>query len=684
MQHGTARIDHYHWLRDRNWQKIISGHLDFHNPEILKYIQSENNYTKTVMKSTLGMQKKLYQEILSHIKENKTSCPMKKQDYFYYIKEEKGKNYPIFCRKHKSLNNKEEIYFDINEVAKGHSLFQIKSSEVSPDNQFFAYMINTSGSLEASLKVRNLEKNKDFEWEIPNTNASFVWAADSQSIYYVLRHPKNSRGYQVFQFNIFEGPKSKRLIFEKPHELNFTFMTLSQTTSEKYILINLSTSSSNQIYFFSEEAPTPKALTSYHNHILYSVEHYRNHFFFLTNHKNASNFKVMKALVKDSAGESLWKQWSPFIVEKPNSSIQDISVYGDFLILEIGNNETALSEICVYNFETKKETYIPLPYDIYDLSFDGSLEPQATTVRLAIGSPHQPPQDIDLDLKSLELTVRQTKEVPNYDCSLYETKRVFAPSKDGEKIPLTLFYKKSTPLDGTAFCFIYGYGSYGYALPASFSSLRLSLVNRGFIFALAHTRGGSDKGYQWYLDGKLNKKKNTFEDFILCSEYLIKHKYTASQKLIACGGSAGGLLMGAILNMKPELFKAVIADVPFVDVVNTMSDEELPLTAPEWLEWGNPIKDKNIFKYMLSYSPYDNVQRKDYPHILFNSGISDEQVTYWEPTKMVAKLREMKTDDNLLLLNMKMYAGHAGASKKYEWIKDEAFNYAFILKVCGI
>lgn len=676
-QHGQERVDDYAWLRDENWKQIVAGDLNFKNPGIKEYIEYENNFTTAFMEDTKELQKSLYGEILSRIKEDDQSYPAKKSDYYYYKKEEKGKNYPIFCRKN-GLDGKEEVYLDINVEAAPFKLYMMGQPLVSPDNKYLIHSFNTSGSLERTLKVRNLQTGKDFEWTVPETNGSYEWLQDSKHIHYVLRDPKTSRGYEVYLMNIEEGPASSRLIYKKPEQYEDMFMHLDQTTTGNFNLIGLHKSGSSVVFAVDAHdlEASPVLIKELQSGVEYQVEDYNGDFYMLTNQDGCNNFKILKTPVATvEAGN-----WQEFISEQNDIYKQSFCFYGQHMVIVVKNNEIGLNQLVVKDMNTLEEKVVKMSQEAYDLSFSGALEYDTNVVRFYFESPSQPVQTIDLNLNTLEQTVQKTKEVPGYDPSQYVVKRLYADGHDGAKVPLTVLHHKDTPIDGSAPAFVYAYGSYGYGMPDYFSSPVLSLVNRGFVFGIAHIRGGNEKGYTWYLDGKMKKKMNTFLDYISCCEYLCDKSYTSRGNVVANGGSAGGLLMGVVTNLKPELFKTIVADVAFVDMINTISDETLPLTPPEWEEWGNPIKNKDEFEYMMSYSPYDNVEAKAYPNMLYNSGISDEQVTYWEPTKMVAKLRELKTDNNILCLNMKMHAGHAGATKRYEWIEDVAFKYAFIIK----
>jgi len=676
--HGIKRIDNYAWMRDTNWQKFISGEMEFNNDEVRKYLEDENTYTQKTMDSEKEVQGDIYKEILGRIKEDDSSYPHQQNNYFYYSREEKGKNYSILCRKKDSLDSPEEVYFDVNKEAEGKKLFILSQREPSPDNHYFAYMYNTTGSMERTLKVRDLQTGKDLSWEIPNTNGNFVWNQTGPELFYIERHPETGRGQKIYKINIHQGPESKTLIFEKPQELDYMFMGIQKTSSKRFLLISPSNSSSNVTYILDLETPdsTPTLVAPVEKEIQYHLEHFEDSFYIRTNDQSANSFKIMKTRIDLPQKEN----WEEFLPERKNVYLENFSITNKHLILETQNNKVALPQIETMHLETNDKKVIKMDQEAYSLIYQGAYDFNAKEVRFFFQSPSSPSQTIDYNLETGEKFIRKIKEVPNFNPDLYEVKRVFAPAHDGEQIPLTLLYKKGLKLDGQAPAFVYAYGSYGYSMPAYFSQSCFSLVDRGFVHAIAHIRGGSDKGHTWYLDGKLDKKLNTFKDYLSCCDYLIEKNYTHKGHIIGNGGSAGGLLMGAAVNMRPDIFRGVILDVPFVDVINTITDDTLPLTPPEWEEWGNPILNKDDFNYIMSYSPYDNVTAKEYPNLLFNSGISDEQVTYWEPTKMVAKLRELKKDKNTLLLHMKMHAGHAGASKRYEWIEDEAFNFAFVLK----
>lgn len=694
-QHGQTRTDNYAWLRDENWKEIVSGNIEFKNKDILDYIEKENAYKDYVMQKHKPLEKKLYGEILSRIREDKESYPLREGGYYYFEREKKGENYSYLCRfKHNDRFNNlpanydfsaekktADVYFDLNKEAHGNKLYSFRDSDTNKSNTHFAYMYNLSGSLECSLKVRDLSSGEDLPWKIENTTGSFQWVNEDE-IYYAERD-EFSRGKKVYKINIHEGPDSKKLVFTKPDEFNGTYLGIGESTDEKYMFITLSSGSTQVTYISQRGTDKFEHFITGTDDVIYSVEHFEGNFYILTN-EDAEDFKIMKCPAEKSGWDR--SNWMPFLDERPGRCLNEIHVYSNYMAVECKNNEIGLPEIEVLNLkeEKQKPQTIKMPENAYTLSFWGSWDFNSENVKIHFNTPISPSQIYELNLSTKSLTLLHTEPCPNFDSNKYVLKREFAKASDGNEIPVTIIHLKSLKLDGSNPAFVYGYGSYGSGMPAYFSSTRFSLIDRGFVYCIAHIRGGDEKGNSWYLDGKMDTKKNTFTDFIDSCDHLIQGGYTSKGKIAANGGSAGGLLMGAVTNMRPDLFKAVIADVAFVDVVNTISDETLPLTPPEWEEWGNPIESKDDFEYILSYSPYENIEKKDYPSMLYNSGISDEQVTYWEPTKMVAKLRELKTDNNNLLLNMKMHAGHAGASKKYEWIEEIAFNFTFVLSEFGL
>lgn len=699
-QHRKTRVDNYAWLRDENWKSFIEGSLDFQNPKILEYLKAESTYKNVMMADTEKLRTELAKEILTRINEDRESYPYRKKDYLYFQREKKGLNYPVLMRKRvdldasknegkegvtlesmttataSKLEGSEEVYFDINKEAEGNALYSLRGHGTSKENSYFAYAFNLTGSLEATIKVRDLKTFQDFQWELPNTSGSFLWLDDTNLLF--VEREDDPRGKKIYSLCVTEGLKSKKLVFSKPSEYSAMFMGLTSTTDEAFVGVSLTSGSSSALYLSKKDALVFEPFVTGTNDISYEVEHHDGSFYILTNDFQSPDYKVMKT----SSDKNFWpkENWVEYLAHVPGRYVSSISIYHDFMVLQCKNNRLGLPQLMVNPIGSATMGLIEMTEEAYSLSFSGSSDHRDSKPRFHFQSPVSPLKTYELDLFSLETKELHCEKIPNYDPSRYLVKREFATARDGEKIPLTIILPKDFKKDGSGKALVYGYGSYGMGMPATFSSNRFALIDRGFIYCIAHIRGGNDKGETWYLDGKMSKKMNTFQDFIDSCEYLIEAGYTQKERLAINGGSAGGLLMGAVTNLRPDLFRSVIADVPFVDVINTMSDASLPLTPPEWEEWGNPIESEKDFDYMMSYSPYDNVKATHYPAMLFNSGISDEQVTYWEPTKMVAKLRELKTDQNLLLLNLKMHAGHAGASKRYEWIDDLAFNYSFIIK----
>ena len=672
-QHGQTRVDEYQWLRDENWQKIVAGKLDFKNPDILKYLEAEAAYKNKQMADYLPVKKSLYDEILSRIEEDYQSWPEKKGDFLYYYREEKGKNYPIFCRRYQSMDAVEQIYFDINVEAEDHDLFIFGNSATNRANSFLAYGYNLTGSMDQTIKVRNLATGKDLDWSFPNTTGSIIWLDNEHLL--VVERDEYARGSKVYSIDIHAGPKEKVLVYTKPEKFENMILSLGETTDREYLMIDLSSGSSQVLYLSPRSNIDFKLFTQGKDDVTFNLDHYQGDFFILTNLNAANNFQLYKTSVKQ------WEQrnWQLIRKESETISLEGVQFYNHFMIIEQKNNEKALNELVVVDMDSGKEQLVKMPDAAYELDFSGAWDHMATSVWLNYSSPIRPATVIELDLNTVTTKSVFTKKTPHFNPDDYEVSRKFANARDGESIPITIIFKKGQKLDGTNPIMIYGYGSYGSGETPGFASTIFSLVNRGFVYAIAHIRGGDEKGYKWYLDGKMHNKMNTFNDFIDVTEYLLHKDYGRKGNVAISGGSAGGLLMGAVTNLRPDLFDAVIADVPFVDIITT-----LPLTPPEWEEWGNPIENEDDFNYIMQYSPYDNVKAKRYPPMLFNTGISDEQVTYWEPAKMVARLRDRKTDDNLLLLNVNMHVGHAGASKRYECIDEIAFNYAFILKCFGM
>lgn len=672
-QHGIKRNDPYAWLRDENWQQITQGELSFKNPDILSYIKEENSYTEINLEKVHPDQKnKLYTEILSRIKEDYETCPLKKGNYFYYHKMSKGLNYPTLCRK-ELHGEKEQVYFDVNKEAKDHDVFFLRKHETNDDETLLAYMLNTTGSMECTLKIRDLKTGKDLTIERTGLNGSFEWISRTQLVY--IRRDHTSRGKDLYLLDINRHDED-RLIFEKPSEFEHMFMGVDKSSDKQYLILSLESGGSCVLFKSRINDFKFSVVARGDDDISYDFDHFKKRSYLLTN-KEAPKFKL---LVQEDHED----EWSELIPEEKDYYLEDFHLYSHYLLLDRRNLQTGISELLIIDMKKADESKkVLFKEDAYTFDVVGSYDPYDTKIRITYESPVTPEQELELDLENAGLKVLKEYEVPNYTPSNYIVKRDFAKARDGVHIPITIIHHKDFHKNGRAPAYVYAYGSYGMGLEPDFSSSIFSLVDRGFCAVTAHIRGGDDLGHEWYLEGKLQKKKNTFHDYIDVCEHLIEENYTAKGEIVGHGGSAGGLLTGVVANLRPDLFKALVCEVPFVDLVNTISDPSLPLTPPEWEEWGNPIESKSDFDYMLSYSPYDQIHGQDYPSLLYLSGISDEQVTYWEPLKMVAKLREHQTGDSPIYLKIKMSAGHAGASKRYEWIDDLALIFHFILESFG-
>ena len=674
-QHNQTRVDNYAWLRDKNWKKFIEGDLDFHDPSVKEYLESEQAYTKQIMDHTQSSQKQIYDEILSRIVEDDISYPYQKGNYYYIQETKKGLNYPILQRKFASIDAETETYFDINKESENYDTFILGTTSVNKDGTYFAYTVNTTGSMSYSLKLKDLAKNEHTQLNITDLTDSFQWV-DNENIFYIERD-ESGRGKTVCSINIHKGLESRQVLFTKPTSHDDMFLDMTKTPDGKYIFLHLNNGSDTVIHFKPSDSDAPFQLfVEDKDDIQYSITHKNGSFYILTNLNDKHNFMIMTCPVEDISKPN----WKIFLDEEKDLYLETMALYNKYLIACYKNTATSMQEIFIINILTHEKRSLKFSTNNFCFHLIGNDDPNSYVIRFSLETPIQPSTLYDLNLESLKKITLKKSNVPNYDTSEYQTEILNATSSDGQKIPITIIYKQGTLLNSKNPLLLYGYGSYGLGITPTFNQQIFSLINRGFIYAIAHIRGGDEKGYNWYRNGKKELKKNTFEDYLSVCHFLIDQKYTKAGLITGYGGSAGGLLMGAVANMEPSIFKSIIAAVPFVDVVNTISDASLPLTPPEWEEWGNPILNKEDFEYILSYSPYDNIKTQSYPNILALTGISDEQVTYWEPAKWVAKLRELKTDNNLLLLDIKMNSGHTGASKRYQWIKDKAFEYAFILK----
>ena len=663
IKHNDERIDNYFWLRNPE------------DSEVIAYLEAENDYTKAKMAPTEGLQKKLYDEMLSRIKETDLSVPYRKGDYSYYSRTEEGKDYPIYCRKQGSLDTQEEIILDQNKLAESYEYFSIGVLSVSPNHNILAYSVDTSGAEQYTLFFLDLTTRKLYPESIPNTYYSSAWGNDNQTFFYTKIDDTN-RPYQLWRHSL--GSDAADVLVYQEDEESF-FLSVGKTRSQDYIVLDLDSQITSEVYYLDADNPTGEfqIIAPREAGVEYGIEHHSDRFYITTN-EEAINFKLMEAPVTAPKKEN----WQVVIPHREDIMLSGVSAFADHLI--IFERKAGLPTVRVQQFSTGEEHELSFPEPTYSVRESTNPEFNTSTWRFSYSSLVTPSSVFDYNLVTRERELKKEQEVlGGYDRSQYISKRLLATAKDGTQVPISMVYKQGVEPDGKNPLFLTGYGSYGVSYPASFSSIRLSLLDRGIIYAIAHIRGGQEMGRKWYEDGKFLKKKNTFTDFIACGEYLIEENWTASDRLVISGGSAGGLLMGAVVNMRPDLFKAVVADVPFVDVVTTILDESLPLTVIEWDEWGNP-NDKTYYDYMKSYSPYDNVEAKDYPDMLILGGLNDTRVKYWEPAKWTAKLRALKTDNNILLLKTNMGAGHGGASGRYESLKETAFEYAFLLDRLGL
>ena len=658
--HGHQRQDPYYWMNDRE------------NQEVIDYLNAENTYLKEVMKPTEGLQKQLFEEMKGRIKEQDESVPYFKSGYFWYSRFEKGSEYPVYCRKFGRIEAAEEIILDVNILAEGKSYFQVGQATCSTNQQLLAFAADEVGRRIYTIHFKNLATQEILKDQIPGVTGNFVWAADQQSIFYSKQDPETLRSYQIFK-HILGTPTTQDLLIYEELDEEFSCM-VHKTKSEKFILIHSESTISSEVRFIQADQPTasPQMLQPRIAHLEYAADHYGDYFYIRTNDQ-AQNFKLVKAPIANPRREN----WIDVVPDRPEVLLEDFDLFSKYLVTQERSN--GLTQIRIQPWVGEGHS-LAFEDETYTAYVGTNPEFDTDVLRFGYNSLVSPSSIYDYHMVTRQKSLlKQQEVVGGHEPSDYHSERIWAKAADGVLVPISLVYQKSTfSKTGKNPVLLYAYGSYGYSMDAYFSSNRLSLLQRGFVFAIAHIRGGEDLGRVWYEDGKLLKKKNTFTDFIACAEHLVQQEYTSPAHLYAMGGSAGGLLMGAVINMRPDLFNGVIANVPFVDVVTTMLDESIPLTTGEFQEWGNP-KDKEFYDYMLSYSPYDNVTAKVYPNLLVTSGLHDSQVQYWEPTKWVAKLRNLKTDQNLVLLFTNMEAGHGGASGRFNPLKEIALEYAFLL-----
>ncbi len=661
--HNDTRIDNYFWLNDRE------------NKDVIAYLEAENEYTKAVLKKTEIFQDKIFKEMVSRIKQNDQSVPYRLNGYYYYTRYEEGKEYPIYCRKKGSLNEKEEIMLNVNEMAEGYSYFQVGGWDVSLDNKLIAYSVDTLSRRKYTICIKNLETGEIYKDQIKNTSGGVTWANDNKTLFYVTKD-ESLRPCYIYSHQM-DSKAEDRLIF---HEKDATFGSgIYKSKSQKYLMIMSRSTLSSEYQFLDADSPEGefKVFHPREEDLLYSIEHLDDKFYIRTNYK-AKNFRLMETVV----GETEKNNWDEVIPHRNDVLLKGFEVFNDHLV--VGEKIKGLDQLRVINPGTNEDYYVPFEEQTYSIDFSHNNEMETDLFRFEYSSLTTPNSVFDINMFTKEKTLLKQDEVlGDFSPDNYTSERLYATAPDGVQVPISIVYRRGLKKDGKNPLWIQGYGSYGYSSDPYFSSVRLSLMDRGFIVAIAHVRGGQELGRQWYEDGKLLKKKNTFTDFIACTEQLIDENYTNPEKCFAWGGSAGGLLMGAVMNMRPGLYKGMIAAVPFVDVVTTMLDESIPLTTGEFDEWGNP-NEKEYYDYMLSYSPYDNIEAKDYPALLVTTGLHDSQVQYWEPAKWVAKLRDKKTDENQLLLLTQMDYGHGGASGRFERYKEKALEYAFVFNLVGI
>ena len=673
VKHGDVRVDNYFWMRLSDEQKLAPV-KDAHTQKVINYLEAENDYHDKITAYTKNFEEELFLEMKGRIKEDDATVPYKDNGYFYITRYEKGKQYPIYSRKKEHLEAEEQIMFDVNQMSKGYEYYKLGGLNISPNNKLAVFATDTVSRRQYFLRIKNLETEEIYKDIIDNTTGGSVWANDNKTIFYTKKNPVTLRSEKIYR-HVLGTPTSEDVeVYHEKDETFGTYVTISK--SKKYIIIGSYSTTSTEAQFLEADNPTGefKILQPRVKDLEYNVAHYKEHFYLLTNKDKATNFKLMKTPVTKTTLEN----WIDVIPHREDTLLEDFSIFKEYLVLEERSN--GLNKVRIKRWDNKEDYYLPFNEETYSVGVYGNPEFDTDIIRYSYNSFTTPSSIIDFNMNDKTKDIKKEQEVlgGKFKKENYISKRVWAPARDGKKVAISLVYHKDTQLNENTPLLQYAYGSYGYTIPDSFSTTRLSLLDRGFVYALAHIRGSEYLGRNWYEDGKMLNKKNTFTDFIDCSKYLIANKYTSSKHLYAMGGSAGGLLMGAIININPDLYNGIIAAVPFVDVISTMLDDSIPLTTGEYDEWGNP-NDKEFYDYIKSYSPYDQVDSKAYPNMLVTTGFHDSQVQYWEPAKWVAKLRELKTDDNLLLLRTNMGAGHGGASGRFEALKETAKDYTFIL-----
>jgi len=670
IAHGDIRVDHYYWMNDYFKKGPDST-------RVVDYLTAENKYYDTMMAGTKAFQEKLYTEMKARIKEKDESVPVFRNGYYYYNRVEEGKDYFVYCRKKGTLDAKEEVLLDVNKMAEGHNYFSATGFDVSMDNKLLAYGVDMLSRRQYTIYVKNLETGEIYKDAVTNSEADPVWANDNQTFFYTSKNPVTLLSEKIKKHKLGTDASTDKLVYEERDQTNY--IGIGKTKSDKYILISSGGTLSSETRYIDANRPDDafKVFQPRMKEVLYDLDHANGKFYIRTN-LNAKNFKVVTC-GEDKTDSSNWKE---MIAHDNNVLIQGMDVFKNYLA--VSERKNGLTHVHIINLQNNAGHYLAFDEPVYLANLMYTPDFNSDVIRFNYTSLITPSTVYDYNMGTKEKKqMKQQEVVGGYDKNQYETERLFATAKDGTKIPVSIVYKKGFKKDGSAPLMLYGYGSYGASMDATFSSVRLSLLNRGFAYAIANIRGGQEMGRYWYEDGKMMKKINTFTDFIDCAEFLLAGKYSSKEHLYTSGGSAGGLLMGAVVNMRPDLWHGVIAAVPFVDVLTTMSDPSIPLTTNEYDEWGNPANKENYF-YMKSYSPYDNVEKKAYPNMLVTTGLHDSQVQYFEPAKWVARLREMKTDNNKLLLYTNMEAGHGGASGRFKALKDRAREFAFLFALEGI
>ncbi|PZW42709.1 oligopeptidase B [Mesonia algae] len=664
--HNEIRVDDYFWMKDRD------------DPEVIKYLEEENGYNEQMTAHTKQFQQELFDEMKSRIKEDDASVPYKHNGYWYYVRFETGKDYPIYARKKETLESPEEILFNVNEMAEGHSYYKLTGVNVSPDNKLVAFGVDNVSRRKYTIQIKNLETGAILPLKIETTTGSSTWANDNKTLFYTRKDEETLRSNQIFQHVLGDDPEKDMLVYQEDDETYNAYVY--KTKSDKYVIIGSSSTLSDEYRILDADEPRGEfqLFQERCRGLEYSISHFEDHFYILTNKDEAVNFKLMKTSINKLAKEN----WEDVLPHREDVLLEDIEIFKEYLVVSERSN--GLNHIRIMRWDETEDYYLPFDNETYTTGTGTNPDFDTHILRYGYNSLTTPTSIIDFNMKTKESEVKKEQSVldKTFRKENYISERIWATAKDGTQIPISLVYKKGIQRDGSNPVLQYAYGSYGHTVDPSFSTTRLSLLNRGFVFAIAHIRGGEYLGRNWYEDGKMLQKKNTFTDFIDCTQYLIDQKWSSPQHMYAMGGSAGGLLMGVVLNEAPHLYNGVIAAVPFVDVVSTMLDDSIPLTTGEYDEWGNP-NEKEYYDYMKSYSPYDNVKAQDYPNILITTGFHDSQVQYWEPSKWTAKLRELKTDKNILLFHTNMDAGHGGASGRFEALKEVAEDYAFLLDLEG-